>query len=162
MPKRMMGKAGGKRRPTEPVPADTAAFLIALLAAILGALLAGRRFGGDARLETLLDAAARVPHRALVDGARLAGNLRRLAPLHRMQLETDPQPAGTAEGLDFVGMNRAGPGSGIDLGLDRADPEIGECDPFAPADLDRIFGVEACFHGEGATDRASKVSIRPI
>src|SRR5262249_47392538 len=58
-----------------------------------------------------LDASARVPHRALVDGAGFASNLLRFAPLHRVQLEAKPERAGAAEGLDAVGMKCAGAGA---------------------------------------------------
>jgi len=93
-----------------------------------------------------LDAAARVAHRALVDGVRLASDLHRLAALNRMQLETEPERAPAAERLDAVGVQRARPGAGVDLGLDRADAKIRQPDPFAPADLERLFRGEACFH----------------
>jgi hypothetical protein len=58
-----------------------------------------------------------------------------------MQLETEPERAPAAERLDVVGMERAGPGAGIDLCLDGADAKIGQPDPFAPADLSGSFGV---------------------
>jgi len=71
---------------------------------------------------TALDASARVPHRALVDGAGFASDFGRFAPLHRMQLERKPERAGVAEALDAVGMKRAGAGAGVDLGLEWRQP----------------------------------------
>jgi len=95
---------------------------------------------------TPLDASARVPHRALVDGAGFASDFGRFAPLHRMQLEAKPERAGAAEALNAVGMKRAGAGAGVDLGLDGVNPEIRQGHPFAPADLDLLFLGEAGFH----------------
>lgn len=60
--------------------------------------------------------------------------------LDRVDLETDA--AGlvlAAVGLDIVGMNRARPGTGIDLGLDRANVQTRHPNPFAPPDNGRQF-----------------------
>jgi hypothetical protein len=53
-----------------------------------------------------------------------------------MQLEADPDHAAATERLDMIGMQSAGPGAGIDLGLDGGDVKLGQPDPLAPADLD--------------------------
>ena len=63
-----------------------------------------------------------------------------------MQLETEPERARPAERLDTISVQRAGPRAGIDLRLDGADLEIWQRDPFAPADLERLFRGEAGFH----------------
>src|SRR5512143_2020145 len=96
----------------------------------------------------LLDAASRVPHRALVDGPRLAGDLEGIALLHRLQDEAEPKRATAADGLDAIGMQRAGARAGVDLRLDGVDAEIGQRDPFAPPDGERLLG-DASFHARG-------------
>ena len=67
-------------------------------------------------------------------------------PLQRVQLEFQPQRPAAAERFDAVGVQRAGPGAGIDLRLDGGDLETGQRDPFAPTNLKRLFRGEAGFH----------------
>src|SRR5262245_11827222 len=80
-----------------------------------------------------LDQATRVAHGALVDRRRLAFDLHRARALGGMHLEAHPERAGSAERLDGKGVQSAGPGAGVDLGLDGGDAEIGQPHPFAPA-----------------------------
>ena len=57
-----------------------------------------------------------------------------LACVIRHNFESCPALTVPVEQLDFPGMERRGPGAGIDLRPDRLNSKIGQPDPFAPAD----------------------------
>lgn len=56
------------------------------------------------------------------------------AALERVHREADPRASISVEVLDVEGVERGRASSGVHLGLDRVDVEVGEPEPFAPAD----------------------------
>jgi hypothetical protein len=67
-------------------------------------------------------------------------------------MNSKANPLGTVplKGFDKVGMQRRGPGPGIDFGLDRRDAEFRQRQPFAPAGWYQRCSVIVLYQGRKA------------
>lgn len=86
--------------------------------------------------EPFFTMAARIGNDTAILDRRFTEDLVVGAVLSRMHLESYPKLLVTLEGIELKGMQRGRPGSCIDFGLDLVQAKIGQCNPFAPSELE--------------------------